>query len=176
MSSLLLSVSRGLSKQFKSRCLRPGIMSFSTDTASSGGGGGGGREGARRALLDAHAVCFDVDSTVATYEGIDVLAAFKGVGAEVAELTRSAMGGSALFEDTFRDRLHLIQPSAQDIDRCLAAHPFEVSPGVAEVVERLHARGTIVYLVSGGLRQVGTPPVLALDVLQSCWAPMLTDR
>ena len=63
------------------------------------------------------------------------------------------MGGSALFEDTFRDRLQLIKPSVHDIDRCLAAHPFQTSPGVAEVVERLHERGTIVYLVSGGLRQ-----------------------
>jgi phosphoserine phosphatase len=33
-------------------------------------------------------VCFDVDSTVITEEGIDQLAAFKGVGAAVAELTR----------------------------------------------------------------------------------------
>lgn len=43
---------------------------------------------AREAILNAQAVCFDVDSTVCTYEGIDVLADFKGVGEEVAELTR----------------------------------------------------------------------------------------
>ena len=43
---------------------------------------------ARQAILNAQAVCFDVDSTVCTYEGIDVLAEFKGVGDEVAELTR----------------------------------------------------------------------------------------
>ena len=39
-------------------------------------------------LLHADAVCFDVDSTVITEEGIDVLAEFNGAGAAVAEWTR----------------------------------------------------------------------------------------
>ena len=43
---------------------------------------------ARKKLLHAHAVCFDVDSTVITEEGIDVLAEFNGAGAAVAEWTR----------------------------------------------------------------------------------------
>jgi phosphoserine phosphatase len=43
---------------------------------------------ARFKLLTAHAVCFDVDSTVITEEGIDVLAEFKGAGEAVAEWTR----------------------------------------------------------------------------------------
>lgn len=42
----------------------------------------------RSVLSGCQAVCFDVDSTVITEEGIDQLAAFKGVGAAVAELTR----------------------------------------------------------------------------------------
>lgn len=39
-------------------------------------------------LKTAKAVCFDVDSTVIQDEGIDVLAASKGVGDAVADLTR----------------------------------------------------------------------------------------
>jgi phosphoserine phosphatase len=39
-------------------------------------------------LKNAQAVCFDVDSTVISDEGIDVLAASKGVGDAVAEMTR----------------------------------------------------------------------------------------
>jgi phosphoserine phosphatase len=39
------------------------------------------------------AVCFDVDSTVVPYEGVDVLAAYCGVGEKVAEYTRKAMEG-----------------------------------------------------------------------------------
>ena len=42
---------------------------------------------ARSKLRNAHAVCFDVDSTVITEEGIDVLAEFNGAGAAVAEWT-----------------------------------------------------------------------------------------
>ena len=42
----------------------------------------------RSILAKCQAVCFDVDSTVITEEGIDQLAAFKGAGAAVAELTR----------------------------------------------------------------------------------------
>lgn len=38
-------------------------------------------------LRSAQAFCFDVDSTVITKEGIDELAAYKGVGQEVADLT-----------------------------------------------------------------------------------------
>lgn len=40
-----------------------------------------------RRIRSSPAFCFDVDSTVITKEGIDELAAFKGVGREVAEWT-----------------------------------------------------------------------------------------
>ena len=51
-------------------------------------------EHAKHALRNADAVCFDVDSTVITSEGIDDLAAFLGCGDEVAAVTARAMGGS----------------------------------------------------------------------------------
>jgi len=41
-----------------------------------------------RILRTCQAVCFDVDSTVIPEEGIDELAAFKGVGEAVADLTK----------------------------------------------------------------------------------------
>lgn len=40
----------------------------------------------RSILRSADCVCFDVDSTVVTDEGIDELAAFVGLGDQVAEL------------------------------------------------------------------------------------------
>lgn len=133
---------------------------------------------AKSSLLRSDAVCFDVDSTVIMYEGIDVLAAFKGVGDQVSELTRRfempssrfvivanvvmiglyvifrAMGGSVLFQDAFRDRLSIIQPSRADFEACLRAHPVSLSPRVGDVIARLHGRGTPVFLVSGGMRDV----------------------
>ena len=67
-------------------------------------------EHAKRVLERADAVCFDVDSTVVTSEGIDDLAAHletlkPGVGAKVAELTAKAMGGSVPFHEALAARL-----------------------------------------------------------------------
>ena len=56
-------------------------------------------EHAKRCLRSADAVCFDVDSTVITSEGIDDLAAFLGCGDKVAELTAQAMGGDMPFHE-----------------------------------------------------------------------------
>ena len=44
-------------------------------------------EKAKEVLKKAQAVCFDVDSTVCSEEGIDVLADFLGQGKAVADLT-----------------------------------------------------------------------------------------
>jgi phosphoserine phosphatase len=109
---------------------------------------------AKELFKKAQAVCFDVDSTVITEEGIDVLAASKGVGESVAELTKKAMGGTVLFQDALKDRLSIIQPSKQDINECSRRHPFKLTPKISELIHCLHARGTYVYLVSGGFRQM----------------------
>lgn len=119
---------------------------------------------AQAVLAKANAVCFDVDSTVITEEGIDVLAEHCGAGAKVAEMTASAMGGSMKFEDALAARLELIQPSRHDVAACLAAHPFALSPGLEGLVQALQARGTAVYLVSGGFRLMIDPVATRLGV------------
>jgi len=115
-------------------------------------------------LKNAQCVAFDVDSTVITEEGIDVLAAHCGAGEAVAAWTAKAMGGSVKFEDALAARLELIKPSRSDIAECLAAHPPQLNAGVAELVELLHARGTAVYLVSGGFRLMINPVADMLDI------------
>ncbi len=115
------------------------------------------RNAAQQALRTAQAVCFDVDSTVIQDEGIDVLAAFAGVGAQVAALTANAMGGSVPFEVALAQRLALIKPTRQSLADCLAAHPPRITPGMDRVIARLHARGTAVWLVSGGFRAMIEP-------------------
>jgi phosphoserine phosphatase len=102
-------------------------------------------------------VCFDVDSTVCTDEGIDELAAFCGAGEAVAALTTRAMGGSVPFQDALASRLDLIRPSAATLASFLAAHPPRLSPGIAALVAALHAKGKDVYLVSGGFTQMINP-------------------
>ena len=112
----------------------------------------------------ADAVCFDVDSTVVTEEGIDVLAEHVGAGPAVAEWTRRAMGGGVPFHEALAARLQLMKPSLRDVAECQKKHPLVLTPGVKELITTLHARKTHVYLVSGGFRQMINPlaPVLGI--------------
>ena len=105
----------------------------------------------------AKAVCFDIDSTVIMDEGIDVLAAHLGLGQQVAALTASAMGGSVPFEVALAQRLDLMRPSRAAVASCLRDHPPRLTPGISELIHRLIGRGTHVYFVSGGFRQMIEP-------------------
>ena len=123
------------------------------------------RDGIRDRWRHAQAVCFDVDSTVSPDEGIDVLAAFAGQGEAVAALTKRAMGGAVPFQDALRERLALIRPSRDLIERCLRAHPPQLTPGIASLIAALHARGTAVYLVSGGFEPMILPLAQRLGIV-----------
>lgn len=74
-------------------------------------------------------VCFDVDSTFCTDESIDELAAFVGKGAEVAEMTRQAMGGSVKFQDALKMRLDVMNVSKRQVQQFKRERPAQLSPG-----------------------------------------------
>lgn len=59
-----------------------------------------------------------------------------------------------LFQDALAARLNIIKPSKQDVEQFILKHPFQFTEGIEETVETLHLKGVIVYLVSGGFRQV----------------------
>ena len=100
-----------------------------------------------------------------------MLAEHCGAGAKVAEWTARAMGGDVKFEDALKARLELIKPSRADVASCLAAHPPTLTPGVADVIGRLQARGTAVCLVSGGFRLMIEPVADMLSIPHSrIWA------
>jgi phosphoserine phosphatase len=105
----------------------------------------------------ADAVCFDVDSTVVTGEGIDELAEHCGAGEAVAEWTRKAMGGGVDYRTSLAARLDLFKPSLAQIAECLRARPLVLTPGVKTLMDALKAKGCAVFLVSGGFRQVIEP-------------------
>jgi phosphoserine phosphatase len=121
-------------------------------------------QGAIEALRHADAVCFDVDSTVITEEGIDVLAEYLGQGREVAALTAAAMEGGMAFQDALAARLQLLRPSRAQIEACLRERPFRLTPHVETVIETLRARNTDVYLVSGGFRIMIEPVAARLGI------------
>ena len=109
-------------------------------------------------------MAFDVDSTVIMDECIDELAAFKGVGEQVAALTRQAMGGRQSFRDALTCRLNLIRPSRSDLADYLSAHPPRLTPGIRELVHLLHAQKRCVYLVSGGFTRTIEPVAQLLHI------------
>lgn len=115
-------------------------------------------------LRSADAFTFDVDSTFCADESIDEIAAFLGVGEQVAELTAKAMGGSVLFQDALAARLGVMHPSRDDLERFLAGHPPKISPGIPELVAALKAQGKQVFLVSGGFRIVIHPIAESLGI------------
>ncbi|KAF5745709.1 phosphoserine phosphatase chloroplastic [Tripterygium wilfordii] len=110
------------------------------------------------------AVCFDVDSTVCLDEGIDELAEFCGAGKAVAEWTARAMGGSVPFEEALAARLSLFKPSLSQVEDFLQKRPPRISPGIDDLVKKLKAKNTNVYLISGGFRQMINPVASVLGI------------
>lgn len=110
------------------------------------------------------AVCFDVDSTVCMDEGIDVLADHCGVGQDVANLTKNAMEGNMSYRDSLAARLELMKPSKSMVEKCITEHPGQLSPGMADLVKALHAKGKHVFLVSGGFKQLIEPVAVRLNI------------
>ncbi len=119
---------------------------------------------AKEAIKKADAICFDVDSTVITEEGIDVLATSLGVGDAVSKLTASAMGGTTLFQNALKARLDLIKPSIENLENIQKEHPLQFTPRLEALIEILHKKGKNIYLVSGGFRQMINPIALQLGI------------
>jgi phosphoserine phosphatase len=116
------------------------------------------------ALLSCDAYCFDVDSTVITVEGIDVLAASLGLGEVIAEYTRQAMNGNIPFEQALIERLNLIKPSYLNVQQCLSNHPLQFTPHFQELVKLLKSLNKQIFLLSGGFRLMIEPVRIALDL------------
>ncbi|XP_014230437.1 phosphoserine phosphatase isoform X3 [Trichogramma pretiosum] len=130
------------------------------------------REASRMANLDevkmvwrlADAVCFDVDSTVITEEGIDELAKFCGKGDQVALLTKQAMQGNMTFQQSLAVRLNIIKPSIKQITEFLRTHPPKLTQGIKSLVQALQNQKKNVYLVSGGFHCLIAPVAAQLNI------------
>ncbi|ROT68058.1 phosphoserine phosphatase isoform X1 [Penaeus vannamei] len=110
------------------------------------------------------AVCFDVDSTVITDEGLDQLAAFCGKGEEIKKMTLQAMQGRMEFRDALRMRLNILRPNLETVQRFVRTHPPKLTKDVGRLVSALHARDVDVYLVSGGFRSLIAPVAKMLNI------------
>jgi len=120
-------------------------------------------QSARVAFQEADCVAFDVDSTVITTEGLDELAQWIGAPG-IEDITRATMAGKIPFQESFKNRLDMLQPTRQMLEDFATDRPPTLSPHVAALIKKLHERGTRVYLVSGGLSELIAPVAARLDI------------
>ena len=94
-------------------------------------------------------VCFDVDSTLVSIEGIDVLA---NGDPEVSRLTSAAMNGEIAIDAVYGRRLERIRPTRTAVEALGRRYLESLVPGAADVIAALRAAHVDVHLVTAGLR------------------------
>ena len=106
-------------------------------------------------------VFFDVDSTLVTIEGINVLGA--GIP-EITQLTERAMNGEIALEDVYAKRLEIIRPKRAAIDALAERYVASVVPGAEKTFAALREGGAQIYLVTAGIAQAVLPLASHLGV------------
>ncbi|HKO59200.1 MAG TPA: HAD-IB family phosphatase [Thermoanaerobaculia bacterium] len=108
-------------------------------------------------------VFFDVDSTLVTIEGIDVLA---GGNPEIAALTERAMNGEVPLDQVYARRLELIRPTRAAVEQLGATYIDSLTIGAYDVVRTLREAGAQVHLVTAGIAQAIVPLAEHLGILE----------
>jgi phosphoserine phosphatase len=106
-------------------------------------------------------VFFDVDSTLVTIEGIDVLAAGNP---EVVRLTEAAMNGEIAIDEVYGRRLELIRPTLAQVEALGARYVASLVDGAPETIAALQAGGADVHLVTAGIAQAIAPLAAHLHI------------
>ena len=104
---------------------------------------------------------FDVDSTLVTIEGIDVLA---DGNPEIAKLTDAAMNGEIPLDQVYAKRLEMIRPSKDRVDQLGATYVRSFVDGAMETISALQNEGVVVHLVTAGIEQAILPLANALNI------------
>ena len=106
-------------------------------------------------------VFFDVDSTLVTIEGIDVLA---GGNPEIAKLTGAAMNGEIPLDQVYARRLEMIHPTRAQVEALAQQYVSSLTRGAKETIDTLRANGATVHLVTAGIAQAVAPVAEVLGV------------
>jgi phosphoserine phosphatase len=106
-------------------------------------------------------VFFDVDSTLVTIEGIDVLAAGNP---EIVQLTEKAMNGEVPLDQVYARRLEIIRPSRAAIEALAQRYLDSLVPGAEDTIRALQEAECIIHLVTAGIEQALTPLASRLGV------------
>lgn len=108
-------------------------------------------------------IFFDVDSTLVTIEGIDVLA---DGNPEVVRLTEAAMNGEIAIDEVYARRLEIIRPTRAGIDALGERYVASLTEGAKETVAALRAAGADVHLVTAGIARAIAPLARALGIAE----------
>jgi phosphoserine phosphatase len=110
-----------------------------------------------------HLIVMDADSTLLRGEVIDLLAARRGCGEQVATVTDAAMAGDIDFEEALRRRVRLLA-GLTEADLRAVRGGIRLAPGARTLVRTLKRLGYELAVVSGGFLQVIEPLVTQLGV------------
>jgi phosphoserine phosphatase len=106
-------------------------------------------------------VFFDVDSTLVTIEGIDVLAAGNP---EIVRLTDAAMNGEIVLDEVYARRLEIIRPTRAAVEALGQQYIASLVDGAAETIATLQGAGADVHLVTAGIAQAIAPLAAHLGI------------
>jgi len=106
-------------------------------------------------------VFFDVDSTLVTIEGIDVVA---GGDPEIAKLTDAAMNGEIPLDEVYAKRLEAIRPSRETIAQLAATYEQSLVEGARTTIAALQENAVVIHLVTAGIEQAILPLADALRI------------
>jgi phosphoserine phosphatase len=106
-------------------------------------------------------VFFDVDSTLVTIEGIDVLA---NGDPEIVRLTEAAMNGEIPVDQVYGRRLEIIKPTLGDVLALGEQYVNSMVDGVEETIAALKNAGVDVHLVTAGIAQAIAPLAAKLNI------------
>lgn len=96
---------------------------------------------------------FDMDSTLIDNECIDDMAAFYGVGEQVADITRRAMEGHLPFTENLKLRVALLKGAPESVLQ-KTIEGVRYNPGVEKLFLFLRGHGVKTTIVSGGFRPI----------------------
>lgn len=106
-------------------------------------------------------VFFDVDSTLVTIEGIDVLA---DGNPEIVRLTEAAMNGEISLDEVYGRRLELIRPTLAGVQNLGTTYTQSLVDGAEETIAALRDAGVDVHLVTAGIAQAIAPLAQILGI------------
>ena len=95
-------------------------------------------------------VALDMDSTLITIECIDEIAALRGIGDDVARITKAAMRGEIDFRASLTRRVALLAGMPETDLLRVYDERLQISVGAVELLDACRSGGVTTLLVSGG--------------------------